>query len=73
MAKKHFSKPKLRGPGHIQRSKSGGSVRGPIPHPGGSNKTNFNTGVSVIRYGVTPKAKVKPAPKPARQAKVKHI
>jgi hypothetical protein len=72
--KKHMSrKPSRRGPGHIQRSKSGGSVRGKIPHPGGSNKTNFNTGVSVTKFGVTPKAKVKPAPKPARQVKVKHV
>jgi hypothetical protein len=54
-----------RGPGRIQRSKSGGSVKGKIPHPGGSNKTNHETGVNVTRYGTKkkPVKRVTTAPK----------
>jgi hypothetical protein len=48
---KKMSKPSSRGPGRIQRSKSGGAVKGKIPHAGGSNKTNFETGVTSIKYG----------------------
>jgi hypothetical protein len=40
-----------RGPGKIERSKSGGAVRGRIPKAGGSNKTNFETGISTTVYG----------------------
>ena len=51
--KKHMSKKasQKRGPSHIERSKSGGAVKGKIPLPGGSNKTNHETGVSTIKYG----------------------
>ena len=58
--KKGMSKGSSRGAGKIHRSKSGGAVKGKIPHPGGSNKTNHMTGITTMKHGV------KPAPKNAR-------
>lgn len=62
-------KPSSRGLGDAERSKSGGAVRGKIPWPGGTNSTKFGRGPG---FTVSHKG-VKPAPKPARQRKAKHI
>ena len=48
-----------RGPGHIKRSKSGGAVKGKIPHAGGMNRTNHVTGVSMMIWGKDKSSKPK--------------
>ena len=44
-------KPSERGAGRIQRSKSGGAVKGKIPKAGGYNRTNHETGITVSKMG----------------------